>query len=212
MVAPGRPIGAPDRDCLHAFRQAAAQVRGSTVIDHGREIKLRGELVAGEYRITADLLETEPFRSLALSVRLVYQNDEPAQFGRICGIIEQCGDAAMQKEERRLKREYNNALNTHSPFFQFIGLFVYHPFLVLTDPRYSPRGMFETWLYHGVFHQDLRRRADYEEFSALGDVFPYTVQSVVLLLAGRTLDLDDVVADLLQEERVPRIGSPEASA
>jgi hypothetical protein len=65
--------------------------------------------------------------------------------------------------------------------------------------------MFEIWLYHGVFHQDLSLRADYETLGLLGNVFPYTVQGIVLQLAGRILDLDDVVADLLGESRLPRI-------
>ena len=187
-----------DRQHLAAFRAAAAQVRDASVVNQGKQITITGKIVApGKVDITAELLEQEPFRSLALSVRLVYQNDEPSNFGHVCGILERVTEDGTTKTVRVLRAEYNKALNRHN---------VFHSITLLRHPgAYSPRDFFETWLYHGVFHNDLSRKADYDQLAQLGVVFPYIVQGVVLQLAGRTLDLDDVVADIVREPRIARI-------
>jgi hypothetical protein len=176
-------------------------VREASVVADGKSIHIRGDIQpAGSeprIKVSADLLASEPFRSLAVSVRLVYQGGEPANFGHICNIIERQAADELRARERDLRARYESALTRHNPLLVVFGL--------VKPELYSPREMFEIWLYHGVFHQDLSLRADYETLGLLGNVFPYTVQGIVLQLAGRILDLDDVVADLLGESRLPRI-------
>jgi len=202
------PIAEPspqDREHLTVFRAAAAQVREASVIDRGKQITVTGKVVApGDVRITAELLESEPFRSLALSIRLVYQNDELSNFGRVCNILDRLLDEKAKYVVRHLRADYNRALNRHNAFNSV--------FLLRNPAAYSPRDFFETWLYHGVFHTDVSRKADYDALSQLGDVFPYIVQGVVLHLAGRVLDLDDVIADALEQPRVPRLSAVPAGA
>jgi hypothetical protein len=187
-----------DREDLQLFRAAASQVRQASVVDQGKRITITGKIVApGNVMITTELLESEPFRSLAISVRLVYQKNEPSNFGHICAIVERCADDAAKATERKLRADYNRCLERHN---------VFHVVFLLRHPgAYSPREMFETWLYHGVAHQSRSLKADYDALANLGQVFPYIVQGVVLTLAGRILDLDDIVADVLQQPRVPRI-------
>src|SRR5579864_1378691 len=187
-----------DREHLRSFREAARQVRESSIINGGDAVVIRGERQdSGRFKTTALLLASEPFRSLALSVRLVYQTGEPAHFGRICNIFERSGDPSMRLAVRELRAKYNRTLSDHHALAFVVGL--------LGPESPSPQDMFETWLYFGAFHQDPCRRADYEAFAELGDVFPGIVQSIMLRLSGRILDLDDVVADFLHELRLPRI-------
>jgi len=194
-----------DREHLTVFRAAAAQVREASVIDRGKRITITGKIVApGDVRITAELLESEPFRSLTLSIRLVYQNDEPSNFGRICNILDRLLDDKTKDAVRKLRAEYNHALNRHNVFAS--------TFLLRNPAAYSPRDFFKIWLYHGVFHTDVSLKADYDALSGLGDVFPYIVQGVVLHLAGRILDLDDIIADALELPRVPRLAPVQAGA
>jgi hypothetical protein len=59
-------------------------------------------------------------------------------------------------------------------------------------------------MYGEVFHQD----GDKKKLLQLlrqHPMFQFNLQSTVMLLCGRVLDLDDMVADLLGEPRVPRI-------
>jgi hypothetical protein len=194
-----------DRAHLAAFRSAARQIREASVIAQGRTVHLHGRRSdSGHMVITASLLETEPFRSLALSVRLVYQPNEPAHFGHVCNILCRADDPATRARVADLRVQYNRTLTHHGPVIAAAALGQL--------ASYSPREVLETWLYHGAFHHDLSRKADYDALAALGDKFPFLVQGIVLRLAGRILDLDDVVADLLSEPRVPRIEpGPEAS-
>jgi hypothetical protein len=191
-----------DRQHLLAFRAAARQVREASPIANGKSIRIRGEVQPpgsdAPIKVTAELLASEPFRSLALSVRLVYQSGEPANFGHICNIIERYASDELRTAERDLRTRYEGALTRHNPLLVVLRL--------VRPELYTPREMFETWLYHGVFHQDISLQADYESLTGLGDTFPYTVQGIVLQLAGRILDLDDIVADLLAGAKLPRIG------
>lgn len=189
-----------DRSHLDAFRQAARQVRDASIIDEGQFATVRGRRSQqGEMEIETELLGEEAFRSLAMSIRLVYQSNEPANFGHVCSILHRAGDEEARAASAQLRVHYNDALKRHEPLIRALargGL-----------DAYSPEEVFETWLYHGVFHQDSSRTADFEALSGLGDWFPLVVQRIGLLLAGRILDLDDVVADFLGEERVARIGA-----
>jgi hypothetical protein len=190
---------AEDRAHLAAFRTAARQIRDASVIAEGRQVQLHGRRSdAGEMLITASLLESEPFRSLALSVRLVYQANEPANFGHVCNILCRTGNETTRDRAAQIRERYNQTLSEHGCVVTAVAF----------DDRspYSPRDVFETWLYHGVFHQDLSRDADWRSLSALGDKFLFLVQGIVLKLAGRIMDLDDVVADFLLEPRIDRIG------
>jgi hypothetical protein len=62
-----------------------------------------------------------------------------------------------------------------------------------------------------AFHLDPRGQ---ELLAALNETpaeFAWSVQGTVMMLCGRVMDLDDLVADLLEEGRIPRIGHREAA-
>jgi hypothetical protein len=191
-------LDSEDREDLFMFRQAARQVRDASVIAEGKQVHMSGRRSAtGEMVITTTLLESEAFRSLAMAIRLVYQANEPANFGHICNILWRSGDDEIKARTAELREQYNDALSKHHPLIAAVAL--------REKASYSPRDIFESWLYFGAFHQDRRRRADFNDLSRLGDAFPLAVQATALRLAGRILDLDDLVADLLGEDKLERI-------
>jgi hypothetical protein len=67
------------------------------------------------------------------------------------------------------------------------------------------KDVFESWLYGIAFHQDADRQADVNRLASTGAMFLWSVQASALQIAGRILDLDDVVADFLGQARLPRI-------
>lgn len=69
----------------------------------------------------------------------------------------------------------------------------------------GPRKIFETWLNCEAFHQDPEDSSIYEELLKFGPRFVFAVHAIALRLAGRILDLDDIIADALEEPRVSRI-------
>lgn len=168
-------LRAEDREDLKLFRQTAQQVRDASVIAEGKRVQMSGRPSAsGEMVITTTLLESEAFRSLAMAIRLVYQANEPANFGHICNIFWRSGDDDIKARTAELRQRYNDALNKHHPLIAALAL--------REKASYSPRDVFESWLYFGAFHQDRRRRADFNDLSHLGDGFPYAVQATALQL------------------------------
>jgi hypothetical protein len=194
-----------DRDCFRAFRLAARQVREASIIDEGLGVSIGGAVdESGALHETYELLSKEPFRSLAMSLRLVYANDEPGNFGRVCNRLRLAGDTSTVLAVDALRERYNGVLNGRLFQFNLHGQF--------EGSSLGPREIFETWLYHGSFHTDLERQGHFEELSRFGKRFVFAVQAIVLQLSGPILDLDDVLADFLGELRVPRIGLGEGSA
>jgi hypothetical protein len=183
---------------LALFRTVAHQVRSSTLVDGDRRISIAGQFrPSGDMTTSVSLLEEEPFRSLALSVRLVYQNGEPANFYSIANLLGKTGDQEVRQRVADSRRRYTAALG--SPVAS-MNVQVGEEILAL-----SARDVFETWMYTGVFHQDLDRLETYRALQARAEMFRFSVQSTALQLCGRVLDLDDVIADVLAQDRLPRI-------
>ena len=187
-----------EKEHLGLFRRAAAQVREASLIAEGRQILIQPRIHPnGSEHVELHLLEQEPFRSLALSIRLAYLNDEPAQFFHICNILYRDGSPEMKERVSDIRARFAAALK--------------HPLGWITVPdgdsrrTYSPKDVIETWMYGVVFHQDPERQADLRALEQAEAHFRLAVQSTALLLAGRILDLDDQIADFLHEPRLPRI-------
>jgi len=194
----GSLLSSEDRSRLQLFRTAAEQVRSSTLVDGDRRISISGLFrPTGDMTTSFSLLEEEPFRSLAISIRLVYQTGEPANFYSIANLLSKAGSQAIRDRVAEIRRRYTAA--QASPVAS-MTVQVGEEVLTL-----SARDVFETWMYTGVFHQDTDRLDTYRALQARLEMFRFSVQSTALLLCGRVLDLDDVIADLLGQERLPRI-------
>ena len=74
---------------------------------------------------------------------------------------------------------------------------------------YTFSELLDIWMNGWAFHQDYPAEAEtYDRLkAAVPDWFWFGVQSAVLPLTGVILDLDDLVADLLGKDRVPRIAT-----
>jgi hypothetical protein len=142
------------------------------------------------------LLASEPFRSLAMAIRLVYMQREPAHFFSICGLMYR-HDPESRDRVAALRRDYQAALQDREN-----GMVLHDG---ITPESFTAQEIFETWLYGIAFHQDPERQEAVHRLSSDAALFSMSFQSTALLLAGRILDLDDVVADFLGESRIERI-------
>ena len=81
--------------------------------------------------------------------------------------------------------------------------------MLVGDPpnlsTFTAQEVFEHWLYGIAFHQDSDRQAAVALLESEGPRFQWSVQATGLQLAGRTLDLDDVVAEFLGQPQLARI-------
>ena len=192
------PLTTSDKERLQLFRGVASQVRFSSVVDGARRISIDGRIrPSGEMTTSVNLLEEEPFRSLATSVRLAYQPGEPANFYSIANILARIGSDDVRVRVAELRRGYTAALGAAPGAMS-----------VVVDGEVqalSAKDVFETWMYTGVFHQDPDRLPTCQALRTRPDWFLFSVQMTALLLCGRIMDLDDVIADLLGEERMARI-------
>ena len=165
---------------LESFRRAASEVREASIIAEGQRIQVRRvPRDGGEVDVVVDLLQNETFRSLALAIRLVYQQGEPAHFYSICNLLARKGGDLLRAEVGKVRAAYQESLSDSAGHILIEEGSVKQTF--------NAQAVLEHWLYGVAFHQDDVR------------------QQVVQLLAGRILDLDDLVADFLSEPRLPRI-------
>lgn len=182
---------------LAGFRRAAAQVRDASIIAQNRRIELHttpGE--PGYADIYVQLLGNEPFRSLALAVRLVYQQQEPSNFLSVCNVLVRYGSQEMRDRVASVRREYRSTLEDPSGSVT-IG--------DGSEPAaYSAHEVFDNWLYGVAFHQDQHRQTAVRRLASTGVYFLWSVQQTAIDLAARVLELDDVIADFLGEPRATR--------
>ena len=154
--------------------------------------------------VYVQLLANEAFRSLAIAIRLVYQKKEPANFYSVWNILARKAPSDVAERVSTLRRRYGEILSDSAGD---VGI----------DDGQNPGALkasevFEHWLYGMTFHQDEDRQAAVRRLASAGARFYWSVQASVLQMAGRVLDLDDVIAELLGETRLPRIGDSAPAA
>ncbi len=188
-----------EQRALDAFRAVAREVRDSSIVANGQTIKHWLVLVDCDLKIGIDLLPAEPFRSLCVSVRKVYQEKETAFFGKVHNIVARYGGPEVRQQAARVRDAYHLILRGEGLECRIRDKVVPH------------ETFFETWLNGYTFHQDSIKdptaNGPYEGFRemGLGLAVDAVVQKVALQLAGRILDLDDVIADWRVGQRLPRI-------
>jgi hypothetical protein len=188
-----------DRQQLDAFRRAASQVREASIVAEGQDITINFRAGDPGYMdVFVQLLHNEAFRSLALALRLVYQQGEPAHFYAVCNILyRELQSAAAKDRVAMLRTQYGAALRDSSSQVAAGD--------APNISTFTAQEVFEHWLYGIAFHQDADRQASVALLESEGARFQWSVQATGLQLAGRILDLDDVIADFLGQPRLPRI-------
>lgn len=183
---------------LGSFRRVAREVRDASIIADGQKITLHFAPAPPEHvAVYVSLLGREPFRSLALAVRLAYQQGEVANFYSICNILRRHGNADIAPRVDRLRAEFGDALSDSS-----------NAVTVDSDGGpavFSATDVFEHWLYGVAFHQDPHRQPAVTLLRTDETRFLWSVQATALQLAGKILDLDDVIAEFLGQTRLERI-------
>jgi hypothetical protein len=188
----------PEIQRLRAFRCVAREVREATIIAQGQRIELHVAQDGPDHMaIYVSLLGREPFRSLALAVRLAYQQGEPAHFYSVCNILRQNGQGDIVSLVDSIRSQFRETLSDPSG-------------RVAVDSEngtsvFSATEVFEHWLYGIAFHQNLQRQSAVAQLKTVEPRFLWSVQATSLQLAGRILDLDDVIADFLDEAQLERI-------
>jgi hypothetical protein len=189
-------LKAEDGTRLASFREVARQVRDASIIAGAEEIQVAARTgPPGYVDVYVRLLQDEPFRSLAVAIRLAYLQGEPAHFYAVCNVLHRISGPQLQARVRSVRAGYRDALSGSG--------------LSIGDGQepdsYTAAEVLDTWLHGLVFHQDPVRQRDATRLLSAGPGFPWSVQRVALLLAGRILDLDDVIAERLSAPQLPRI-------
>ncbi len=183
---------------LKSFRRAAYQIREASIVAHGERVQISFRRAGpGHVDVNVKLLGNEPFRSLALAIRLVYQQREPANFGSVANILARHAPTELRERAATIRAAYNEALRHEAGAVAIDDGKV--PSILSTNE------VFDAWLYGIAFHQDPQREPTVRRLATAGARFLWSVQATSLQLAGRILDLDDVIADVLNEERLPRL-------
>jgi len=176
-----------DRRHLTALPSAARQIREASIVSKGEQITLAAAPgAAGYVDIFVRLLDNERFRSLALAVRLTTLQSELAHFARVCNVLARYAPPELKQRALELRSEYQTALREAAGNVRVDdgGM----------PDLYTTQQVFEHWVNGLTFHQDPDRQEALRRLETTGARFAWSVQSTTLLLAGRVLDLDDVVA------------------
>ena len=124
---------------------------------------------------------------------------EPAHFYGVCkAVLEIAPDSHTREAIQVLRRRFTEIRGDSRTVIREEG-----------RSTYTFSELLDIWMNGWAFHQDYPAEAEtYDRLkAAVPDWFWFGVQSAVLPLTGVILDLDDLVADLLGKDRVPRIAT-----
>lgn len=180
-------------DRLHALRRAAAEIWGSTVMRAGGNVGLSiSARVGEEVSVSRRGHDTERFRSFMIALRRTYAQNDGAHFLTVLNTLsKRCED--RRPFLGRLRESYLGALRSKE--VELFGL--------------DHEQVFEAWLYGSVFHDDdpeLRER--WQDISAnplTGAVANMLVESTAIQLAQHVLALDELIAEVLDEDSLPPV-------
>lgn len=112
MTTPMPTFSASDRGRLRTFLEVVQQIEEASIVAEAQPLGFRvSARESEENQQEFDVFANEAFRSLAMSVRLVYLNGEPANFGSICNLLYKAGEPELQEAVQSVRASYNNLLN-----------------------------------------------------------------------------------------------------
>ena len=174
-----------ERANLRVFRQVAAEARVALEAARRQD---------GEVRIVNGYIEAEGagdlVRNMCIPVRRAYLPSDPVSMGRILKLVRSAASPEILEGVSRFEQNY-------APIQQELD-----SASILNDRRVTHAKLFETWIDAVVFHDIPAKR---QPFLALADELGRAVESIGLHLAhriaDRLLELDDLIADFLDEPR-----------
>lgn len=184
---------AEELERLRAVRRAAREILESTVIRSGGDIGVSiSARSGGEVSISRRGHDSERFRSFMIALRRTYAQNDGAHFLTALNVLaKHCED--RRPHLSRLRASYLAVLKSNE--VELDGL--------------THADVFEAWLYGSVFHDDdpnLRQRWEALASSPLlNTVASMLVEATAVQLAHHVLALDDVIAEVLEEDPLPPI-------
>ena len=115
--------------------------------------------------------DEEDFRSMLLSLRPIYMQKEPVNFGKICNIVHQIiTDSTKQTTVAKIRKAYNNTLNTNAEIA-----------IQNNDQIYKPYEILNTWLNYAYFHADKNAAQEFKALVALAgaSTLKFVMQHIV---------------------------------
>ncbi|UCG86085.1 MAG: hypothetical protein JSW71_19610 [Gemmatimonadota bacterium] len=174
-----------DEGTLHTFRSLAQEVRAG--FEKMKE-------ASGELRVVHGYLESkdmvDAYRSLCLPVRRAYNESDRVSFRKVCVALRQSTVASVLEGVSQAVTRYEKVL---------VDL---NSTTTLNDRQLLHREVFDAWLDASVFGDFAGKDRKYR---ALLDECGKAVEGIAVriteLVANQVLELDDLVADALGEER-----------
>jgi hypothetical protein len=194
-----------DRSRLLAFLDVVQQIKEASIVAQGQSLVLHGSQHPGQDPVQEFILfADEAFRSLAISVRLVYLNRELANFGGICNLLYKNGEPKFQEAVQSTRTAYNGLLNGPMLQLNLHG--------DLEGTVVGTRDIFEAWLYGGTFHQDdPAKKAIHNELKKYGPSFTFGLQLFIRKLVDQILLLGAIVTTALEKEEKSHPGGQVAN-
>jgi hypothetical protein len=195
-------ISEAERERLGAYRAAAAKIRSRTAVDQSFSVPMHGE---ADGSITIQLMDAEPFVALLAAVRLVYMDKEPAHFYGVCNILWRRGPQDIKDRAAAVREKYRKTVEGGHSDMRIDGVHLTPRIeIIVDDHKYSAADVLETFMYGEELHRDIDRREDLERLRSTGGFAAGIAHGMLLALAGRIIDLDDVIADFLGEKQLER--------
>lgn len=171
-----------DWSCIREFKRRVREISENSLLKTGYELKANMSWKAGEVPAftVAALPPEEPFRSLLLTFRLFWANDEPSNFLRVLNIV---GRHVAHDEARNilagLKTQWNQALFGGVMFMSFNG------------KELVANTVFDLWLNAHYFHTDSAKQGQLESLSKM-----LSPEFVKFLLANAVTECCKVILTL----------------
>lgn len=180
-------------ESLESFRATARKIRKASVIDSGISYTVSISFDHETGLVHRSDLPEEPFEALSTQVRKVLLTKDSTSFGRVCKIV--------KRYAPNLRMDIDSVHDRFKNSYQQ-GRFE----MVEGGKKIDPVEVFDDWLNGIQFHSDIEKRNRYQSRKQhAGPVIDWVVQGIAFRMAGRILDLDDLVADFLDEPRLARI-------
>jgi hypothetical protein len=151
-----------------------------------------------------DLFPESEFVRLLTAIRLVYMEREPGYFFHANNILGRYGDQDLRSEAELLRTRWHEALQGG---YDLVFLTKDRPSQQAKsreDSRqFRPEDVLDTFLNAEYFHQDEARILDLEQLENLGPIVTHFLHVTVWKLTRIVLMQDLLIADLVNESRLP---------
>ena len=176
-------------ETLNKYRSVALEIRRSSIVENDSTPHLHIEIKENIYDEKFDGLPREALRSLAVALRQVVLQQEDTNFHKVHNILCKNGDDKIRQTAAALYGLYRKILE---------GIEIE---VTIGNQKIRHEEILNVWLYGYLIHQDSDKKEQLKRLSQLGAVVNWVLEKVIIQLTDCVLQLDDIVADILGQER-----------